>query len=513
MNKFLFSWGGLGGLLFALFSIAQAATVEISVEHLAKMGHPTSIDITVDSLTYEISGFDILVAIDQRSYPFTGAEPGQTYNDCGWEYFMYRLYPDTSSLFPLGEDYTHLVNLTGFASITDGYTPLCYGSGESFDLARISFIVGLPHQGHQIDCMWFPIRFFWRTCGDNVLYSKNNDTVYTADALFEYNGYPQPYPVTYPYPGFGIPDPPCSDPPGQSAVSELSFYNGGLDIACPEILLKGDVNLNGIHYEAADMVLLTSYFIWGIIIFVRPSEQLEQCDINSDGLISVADCIYMYRIVLGDTPPMGVPFKSSPATLTATFRRGSGSYSFGVETERAVGALYLRLVGKGGVLPDDVKFSGVAFRMGAIGDTTTMLLINEDGTPVIPAGHHRLFEIPGDRIRLVEIQAADEDGIPFDITLKQSARPTDFSLRQNYPNPFNPSTVISFTLAERREWSLEIYNVMGRAVRSFAGEDEGEVSVVWDGCNTFGQPVASGVYFYRLEAAGSAETKKMLLVR
>jgi hypothetical protein len=95
--------------------------------------------------------------------------------------------------------------------------------------------------------------------------------------------------------------------------------------------------------------------------------------------------------------------------------------------------------------------------------------------------------------------------------------PLENHLAQNYPNPFHPSTTIHFFIEERSHVSLNIYDVSGRRVRSLVNDVKNPrpagFSFLWDGTNDAGQPVSSGVYFYRLVAGDFRQTKKMLLVR
>lgn len=93
--------------------------------------------------------------------------------------------------------------------------------------------------------------------------------------------------------------------------------------------------------------------------------------------------------------------------------------------------------------------------------------------------------------------------------------PERFTLAQNYPNPFNPSTSIAFTLTERSEIALQIYNVSGQLVRTLVQESRpaGEHEVRWDGRNSAGQEVASGKYWYRLRSETQTLQKQMTLLR
>ncbi|MFH1278891.1 MAG: FlgD immunoglobulin-like domain containing protein [Candidatus Eisenbacteria bacterium] len=89
----------------------------------------------------------------------------------------------------------------------------------------------------------------------------------------------------------------------------------------------------------------------------------------------------------------------------------------------------------------------------------------------------------------------------------------------NVPNPFNPSTGIEFVLPEEAAVVLAVFDVAGRHVRTLreakmpAGSYTGSRAIRWDGTDSSGRAVTSGVYFYRLEADGKALTKKMILLR
>lgn len=88
--------------------------------------------------------------------------------------------------------------------------------------------------------------------------------------------------------------------------------------------------------------------------------------------------------------------------------------------------------------------------------------------------------------------------------------PQDFTLSQNYPNPFNPSTEISYQLEENSEVSLKIYNAMGQHVATLVNETKsaGNYRVTWNAEN-----MASGIYYYRLQATGEIITRQMTLIK
>lgn len=92
---------------------------------------------------------------------------------------------------------------------------------------------------------------------------------------------------------------------------------------------------------------------------------------------------------------------------------------------------------------------------------------------------------------------------------------THWSLDHNYPNPFNPTTKITYSMPERGNVRLTIYNVAGQWIRTlFDGWTmAGQHAVEWDGKDDAGKPAASGIYFYKLDAREFANVKRMLLLR
>jgi hypothetical protein len=96
------------------------------------------------------------------------------------------------------------------------------------------------------------------------------------------------------------------------------------------------------------------------------------------------------------------------------------------------------------------------------------------------------------------------------VSVSPDGLPLTYSLDQNYPNPFNPSTQINFSLAKVSNVKLVIYNVLGQQVTTLIDTrmDAGPHTVRFDARN-----LASGVYFYRLDAGDFKANKKMLLLK
>jgi len=108
------------------------------------------------------------------------------------------------------------------------------------------------------------------------------------------------------------------------------------------------------------------------------------------------------------------------------------------------------------------------------------------------------------------------DGVPNPFIIDgiedavMEAVPDQFALKQNYPNPFNPSTTISFALPEASDVKLTVFNVKGQVVATLVDgfRQAANYEVVWDASG-----VASGLYFYKLEAGDFSSVKKMVLMK
>ena len=98
--------------------------------------------------------------------------------------------------------------------------------------------------------------------------------------------------------------------------------------------------------------------------------------------------------------------------------------------------------------------------------------------------------------------------------------PAETELLRNYPNPFNPETWIPYHLSEDADVNLTIYGINGEVVRDIdvghqtaAKYDTRAKAIYWDGRNRFGEQVASGIYFYHLDAGDFSGTRKMVILK
>ena len=96
--------------------------------------------------------------------------------------------------------------------------------------------------------------------------------------------------------------------------------------------------------------------------------------------------------------------------------------------------------------------------------------------------------------------------------------PTTVDLQPNWPNPFSASTTIRFELSEGSagaRTTLTVFDLTGRHVRTLVDETlvPGEHTAAWDGRDDAGQPVASGLYFYRVRSGDTSAARTMMLVK
>lgn len=106
------------------------------------------------------------------------------------------------------------------------------------------------------------------------------------------------------------------------------------------------------------------------------------------------------------------------------------------------------------------------------------------------------------------------------IILQDVGKPRQSMLLPNYPNPFNPETWIPYQIREPAEVLIRIYNAQGQLIRTLSlGQREAGFylsqarAAYWNGLNSNGEKVASGVYFYQIKAGDFSAMRKMLIVK
>jgi len=232
----------------------------------------------------------------------------------------------------------------------------------------------------------------------------------------------------------------------------------------------------------------------------------------------------------GDAAMRGVqikqPFTGDGGENTLIFHLPTTDYekvvfTFAAKDEGAADSLFLDY----SVNPNDTfwQTDGItqAFKL-----RNTYQLFTADFTDIPESGDNPCFRIrlrfrgsdmsadEGNRVTFNNISL---DGFPTEaVSLNPgTVIPERYILGQNYPNPFNPATRIQYGLPEQSHVNLMIYDISGRLIKNwrFENQSSGWHDIIWNGTNSSGQQVSTGVYIYQLQAGDFVETKKMVFMK
>ena len=471
----------------------------------ATMGVFIKSDFGADTL-YQLGGFDLLLCYDQSVLALKEVARGDAI--VGWEYFTYRtgaFGQNCGSACPSG-----YLRLIGIREMNNGIpsTGATYLDPD-LPIAELTFYIS---EDRDLIGMCARIGFCAIDCGDNVLSSDDGNTLWLPhDGPFGPDTL-----ITF---GYDYPDD-CDDPLKAGHEAEkLIWFDPGYICIVPPTDDRGDINLNGIANEIADAVLFTNYFIYGPDAVWDPiyfENQILATDINDDGIVTtVADLVYLIRIITGDAIPYGESgdgAKVNPyaSALDVNAEMVDGNMVITTNSSSDLGAGHLVFHYTGLTVGAPTTNTGLDVKSNAANGELRVLVYSMQHNTV-NAGVTQFVTIPVEgngSIELVSAEFSDAAGNLMATTMFRVAPPTAFELMQNYPNPFNASTQIRFALPVASNWSLNIYNVAGQIVKSFEGSSEaGVVSVNWNA------DVASGIYFYKLTADNFTATKKMVLMK
>lgn len=193
----------------------------------------------------------------------------------------------------------------------------------------------------------------------------------------------------------------------------------------------------------------------------------------------------MYEINLTDDGLPEIDYMSSLPVEVLSSAQGDGSLF-------TIGSQGIARIDLTEEQPQLVAYGGNGGHLIAYGDST---LAVSDGTAIELYSYRETGSAPSDNY----------------------ARPLphDQLLRPNYPNPFNPRTQIDFEILTPTRVELTVYNLLGRKVRTLLDGymTVGNHTIEWNGIDQNGQPVASGVYLYRMKTEAASETRKMILLK
>jgi hypothetical protein len=471
----------------------------------------------------QIGGYDLLIAYDASVITFARADIGDAIN--AWEFFTYRYgaYGNCSGDgCPSG-----LLRLTAIADINNG--PL-QPPEEQYDpdgsIASMTFRVSgnINYGGRNI-----PIQFFWYDCNDNAFSDKSGQYLFIDQIIYDPRGRviwdeanDTEYPESARLDWTGAPDE-CLSGDKYTPIRCIDFHNGELCIIHPDSIDdRGDMNLNGIKYEIADAVVYTNYFVYGLSAFnISIPGQIAASDANADGTtLSIADLIYLIRVIAGDALPYPKP-AIEDNTIQVRCDVANGDVLVTAESPVDLGGIFLSFEYSGerpgnpglagGASEMDIKYAFTA------DNRLRVLIYSLESGRKVDAGGNELVRIEAGgntEIRLVQVDAGDYFGRMLDARITNSAMPERLLLTQNRPNPFNPSTTFQMVLPVASDYTVSIFNITGQTIKTWTGYSEaGTVTFDWDGTDNNGQRIASGIYLYQARASGESAIKKMIFIK
>ena len=315
---------------------------------------------------------------------------------------------------------------------------------------------------------------------------------------------------------------------------ELAMSSGIIQVDQP-----GDVNLDK-RINVADLVSIVAQMIHNFTLNPR---QFDCADVIINDTVDVFDLVGVINIIYG-LPISPVPqeyFADEPATIALDYNdlNAGASDMMVVRSELPTDIAAVQL---------EINYNPAEVVLGipTIGAEASQLSMNyhDDGSgrlkvllnftnpfalnALIQQGDAELLNIP--LIAKNDISAGDKSQLSLTKALLSTATaasvavegvdepllvPESFALRQNYPNPFNPTTTIEFSISTAGRVKLDIFNILGRHVRTLIDESRSVGTHVeeWDATDDNSQRVASGVYLYRLQIGNESKTKKMLFLK
>jgi hypothetical protein len=201
----------------------------------------------------------------------------------------------------------------------------------------------------------------------------------------------------------------------------------------------------------------------------------------------------------------------------------SGNRSIG----RVNGVITLSKTGK---RDGDFNSATILLRRTGHSDWFSAALSEENGAFSVPTGAYGYYDMivtmPGYEDYETQFELNENTGLDISVdeivldattSVDDDPRqlPVTIALANAYPNPFNPSTTIAVRMQKPGQAALVVYNATGQKVKTlFQGQlQAGQNDFTWNGTNDAGAQVASGMYFYQLQAAGIVQTKSMILLK
>jgi hypothetical protein len=183
---------------------------------------------------------------------------------------------------------------------------------------------------------------------------------------------------------------------------------------------------------------------------------------------------------------------SNPVLFTETAVSGVWSGSLTLSSRDTVNYLFAYAAG---------TFENMAGLECTVFDNGVDLDVRQLLTPI---GDETEYDVPGVVFGSCNTVAVDDELL----------LPTEF-LMSTYPNPFNPDVTIQYQLPAIEDVKIDIYNMLGQNVRSLleTRHAPGHYNVVWNGRNSYGQPMGTGIYFVVISRASGTSVMKVTLLK
>jgi|GEM_PF-6561582 len=295
-------------LLCTLLLVAYAnANYKVKIENVDGVygGWNTEVSVTItpnDPIvdTVSLAAFNLTFSYDGSKLVWLYAEPGALFDDCGWEYFTFKLGGSGPGCY-YGVSNVQIIKIIGFAELGGGVPhPSCFISGNEAELFKIHLKASSVSSSNPSK---IPINFYWISepfpdgCVNCSFSSLSGEDSYIGDNVTDWEG--NTFDEIYN----------CSGPESGCAAYTtpyIDFEGGYVEIIGDDYSSdRGDINLDGIFYSNADYQTFNQYFIIGLSAFqINIERQVETTDINCDGLtLTVADLVQLVRVIIGDATP------------------------------------------------------------------------------------------------------------------------------------------------------------------------------------------------------------------
>ena len=300
----------------------------------------------------------------------------------------------------------------------------------------------------------------------------------------------------------------------------------------------GDVNGDGC-LDILDIIMVVDHIVGRDSLVAEEFARADLApwitgspDPEPDGFVNVQDLSLLQNIILTGVYPDGTPINScsyfplskigsSTGNKITMYVNNKGITMFsniGVEI-RGIQIEFEGIKDSPGNMEINTDLGTGYFKK--VDQSLRILLYDRAGQKTIKSGEQLLADIPfhitnpenisigkifiidADRNRIEDEEVEIVYGNPPTI-------PTDFRLYQNYPNPFNPATTIQYSIPERCNVSIKVYDLLGKEVALLA---DGQKNRGTYKINFTSNELASGVYIYRIIAGSFNGTKKMLLLK